>query len=221
MRLIITTLIAALALTAPLAAGAQTPPSYADNGGDAQIRGRVVDFDGGYGLRVRDDRGYIDNVQLHPGTIINPTGLTLAPGMVVSVLGYNAGSSFAANEIDTPYTFYGSVPYYGGYPWSYYGAGVSLGFFFGNSGWWHAPGYPAAYRAYGYRGPVPSSYHGGYVKNGYHGAYPANGYHGAANGGYHGAAPSYHAPAGAGHAPGGAFHGAEGAHGGGGAHGHR
>jgi hypothetical protein len=190
MRLIITTLIAALTLTAPLAAGAQTTPSYAESGGDAQIRGRVVDFDGGFGLRVRDDRGYIDNVQLHPGTIINPTGLTLAPGMVVSVLGYNAGSSFAANEIDTPYTFYGNVPYYGGEPWS--------------AGWWHGPGYPAAYRAYGYRGPVPSGYHGGYVNNGYHG-------------GYHGGSPSYHAPAGAGHAPEGGFHGAEGARGGGGA----
>ncbi len=88
---------------------------------------------------MRDEQGYVDNVQLHQGTIINPTGLTLAPGMVVSILGYNAGPFFAANEIDTPYTFYAGAPYYQGHPWSYYGPTVSLGFFFGNPGscWWH------------------------------------------------------------------------------------
>jgi hypothetical protein len=52
-------------------------------------------------------------------------------------MGYNAGSYFAANQIDTPYTFYAGYPYYAGHPWTYYGPGVSLGFFFGNPGWWH------------------------------------------------------------------------------------
>ncbi len=42
-------------------------------------------------LQVRDEQGYVDNVQLHQGTIINPTGITLEPGMVVSILGYNSG----------------------------------------------------------------------------------------------------------------------------------
>jgi hypothetical protein len=139
----IAALIAALFLAAPLAASAQiapSGPSYADNGPggeDAQIHGRILTFDGAYSLQVKDEKGYVDNVQLHQGTIINPTGLTLAPGMIVSIMGYNAGSYFAANQIDTPYTFYAGFPYYSGHPWNYYGPGVSLGFFFGNSGWWH------------------------------------------------------------------------------------
>jgi hypothetical protein len=126
-----------LALGAPHGALAQPVPSYARHQDDLQIRGRVTGFDGGYNLTVRDDRGYIDHVQLHQGTIINPTGITLAPGMVVNILGSNAGDYFAANEIDTPYSFYGGVPYYYGHPWNYYGPSVSLGFYFGNTGWWH------------------------------------------------------------------------------------
>jgi hypothetical protein len=142
-------LAAALILAAPLAANAQDVPSYASQGpsDDQQIRGRIANFDGGYNLQVRDDKGYIDNVVLHPGTIINPTGLELAPGMVVSILGFNQGPTFAANEIDTPYTYYGGVPYYGGHPWNYYGPSISLGFFFGNTGWWHG----GAFGGYGYR----------------------------------------------------------------------
>src|ERR1700722_16099134 len=84
--------VAALTLAAPIAAQAQDVPTYAQssNGGDGNIHGRIVDFDGGYNLTVRDDRGFLDNVELHDGTIINPTGLSLAPGMVVSILGYNS-----------------------------------------------------------------------------------------------------------------------------------
>ena len=140
MRKILSALVAALFLSAPLAAGAQIVPSYSDDqqayGGDAQIHGRILNFDGAYNVQVRDEQGYVDNVQLHQGTIINPTGLTLEPGMVVSILGYNAGPFFAANEIDTPYTYNYGLPYYGGHPWNYYGPSVSLGFF-GNTGWWH------------------------------------------------------------------------------------
>jgi hypothetical protein len=134
-------LVAALFLAAPLAANAQIVPSYGAEegygGADAQIHGRILNFDGGYSVQVRDEKGYVDNVQLHQGTIINPTGLTLEPGMIVSIMGYNAGPYFAANEIDTPYTYYAGFPYYAGHPWNYYGPGVSLGFFFGNAGWWH------------------------------------------------------------------------------------
>ena len=132
--------IATLFLAAPLAANAQMAPTYAAGpaqDGDANVHGRILSFDGAYSLQVRDEKGYVDNVQLHQGTIINPTGITLAPGMVVSIMGYNAGSVFAANEIDTPYTFYAGAPYYAGHPWNYYGPSVSLGFFFGNAGWWH------------------------------------------------------------------------------------
>ena len=134
--------LAALTFAVPIAAQAQDAPSYAQGqpsyaSGELNVHGRIVNFDGAYALQVRDEQGYIDNVQLHQGTIINPTGLTLQPGMVVSILGYNAGSYFAANEVDTPYTFAGGVPYYAGHPWSYYGPSISLGFFFGNTGWWH------------------------------------------------------------------------------------
>ena len=120
---------------------AQTTPTYAAQ--DQQIHGRVISFDGAYTLQVRDDQGYVDDVQLHQGTVINPTGITLAPGMVVSVDGYNAGSYFDANQIDTPYTFYSGVPYYLGHPWNYYGPTDSLNFYFGHTGWWHGA-YPAA-----------------------------------------------------------------------------
>ncbi len=41
-------------------------------------------------------------MDLHQGTIINPTGLTLEPGMNVTIDGYADGSNFDAMEIDTP-----------------------------------------------------------------------------------------------------------------------
>jgi hypothetical protein len=129
---------AALALAAPVAAQAQTVPSYAYAQNDQQIQGRVASFDGAYGLTVTDNNGYVDNVALHDGTIINPTGLTLEPGMIVDIVGYNAGAEFDANEIDTPYTFDDAIPYYAGHPWNYYGPSFGLSFFFGNTGWWHA-----------------------------------------------------------------------------------
>jgi opacity protein-like surface antigen len=136
MRNMVLAAVAAIAFLSPVAASAQEVPSYAQPvNQDHQIRGRVTAFDGHYGLTVRDDRGYIDNIRLHQGTVINPTGLTLAAGMVVSVVGYNAGSYFAANVIDTPYTYVYGIPYYYGHPWYYYGPSVSLGFFFG--GPWH------------------------------------------------------------------------------------
>jgi hypothetical protein len=144
MRRLIAALAAALFIAAPLAARAQIAPTYADSApgsDDAQIHGRILSFDGAYTVQVRDEKGYVDAVQLHQGTIINPTGLTLAPGMIVSIMGYNAGSFFAANEIDTPYTYYYGRPYYQGHPWDYYGPSISLGFFFGNAGWWHGGGF--------------------------------------------------------------------------------
>jgi hypothetical protein len=126
--------LTALTLLAPIAAAAQDMPSYAQPAApavaqDEQIQGRIISFDGAYSLTVQDDRGFVDNVQLHDGTIINPTGLTLQPGMVVSILGYNAGNFFAANEVDTPYSFYAGVPYY--------------------AGWWHGGYFRGGYRYVG------------------------------------------------------------------------
>lgn len=160
---------ASLALLAPVAVQAQDHPSSArpaTRGGDRQIRGRVTSFDGRYRLEVRDENGYQDNVTLHDGTIINPTGLTPAPGMAVTILGYNAGSYFAANEIDTPYTFADGVPYDAGEPWVDDGPDISLGFFFGDRGRWHP--YDRDFgrgEPYGGRGsshPVGRSFGGGH-----------------------------------------------------------
>ncbi len=114
------------------AAGA---PSYARPvapSDEETVRGRVTAFDGKFGLAVRDDRGFIDNVALHQGTIINPTGLELRPGMSVTIHGYGNGSSFAANEIDTPYNVAYGYPY-AGYPYGY-GSNVDIGVGFGFGG---------------------------------------------------------------------------------------
>jgi hypothetical protein len=191
--------VAALSLAAPIAAQAQDAPSYAQqvdpsytNGGDENIHGRIVDFDGGYNLEVRDDRGFIDNVQLHDGTIINPTGLDLAPGMVVSILGYNAGGFFAANEIDTPYTFEGDVPYYAGHPWDFYGPSISLGFFFGSGGWWHSHFYGNGYSGFRDYHPIVREYQAPVARE-YHPAVP---YRDGFNAGtYRGSGHTYGAPA--------------------------
>jgi hypothetical protein len=121
--LLVAVLAGVAALVAPLAAFAQqTPaappppaPSYARPvapNGEETIQGRIASIDGKYRIQLRDDRGFVDNVELHQGTVINPTGLQLEPGMAVTILGYNRGPLFAANEIDTPYVSYGAVPVY-------------------------------------------------------------------------------------------------------------
>ena len=111
-------------------AAAQPLPSYAVGTTDETIHGTVASIDGAYDITVRDARGFIDKVTLHQGTIINPTGLTLAPGQTVTILGRTQGNAFAANEIDTPYQAVAAVPFYPGYGYGY--------------------GYPY-YRGYGYR----------------------------------------------------------------------
>ncbi|HTW85215.1 MAG TPA: hypothetical protein VMD91_14190 [Candidatus Sulfotelmatobacter sp.] len=135
-RALLAGLVASAALALPLAAGAQAPsyaeqPSYASH--DEQIQGRVVSFDGGYNLQVHDKRGFIDNVRLHQGTVINPTGLTLRPGMAVTIIGTSGGNVFNANVIDTPYTY---AYAYGPYPYPYYYPPVAIGIGFGWGGGW-------------------------------------------------------------------------------------
>ncbi len=146
-----------LLLALPLAAQAQnvpsyarTAPSYASASEDDRLTGRITSFDGGYDLRLSDDRGFVDVVHLHPGTIINPRGLQLQSGMVATVYGHNSGSYFSANEIDTPYTMYGAIPYYDSQPWYAYTTGAELGFLLGSSAWWHG-GYGWHYPHYGHR----------------------------------------------------------------------
>jgi hypothetical protein len=121
------------ALAAPVLAQPSSPsyaqrPTYAST--EETIHGRVVSFDGGYDLRVRDERGFVDNVRLHQGTVISPTGLTLAAGMTVTIYGQNRGSFFAANEIDTPYHQQALVPVYPVYPYPYWGPSYRFGFHF-------------------------------------------------------------------------------------------
>jgi hypothetical protein len=134
---IFTALLAIAAVAAPGVALAQsTPagPSYAraSYGSDDEIvRGRIASFDGANRMQVDDDRGFVDNVQLQDGTVINPTGIRLAPGMSVTIHGVNRGSALLANVIDTPYDSYGAT-------WAY-----------------PYPDYPYPYPVYGYPYPYP------------------------------------------------------------------
>jgi hypothetical protein len=157
-----------------VAASAQDIPSYARPvyvSTDETVHGRIRSVDGAFNISVDDDRGFVDNVQLHQGTIINPTGLSLSPGMTVTILGVTAGSTFNANEIDTPYDYAGPLPtpvYYGAGYWcpgfAYgYGPSFSLAFVFGGgrSGFFeHRPFYGRPWNGHGYfggyvgRGPV-------------------------------------------------------------------
>ncbi len=61
------------------------------------IHGRVANFSA-YSLDLR--RG--PHVELHPGTVINPTGITLQPGMRIAIRGHRSWQNhdFVADEID-------------------------------------------------------------------------------------------------------------------------
>jgi hypothetical protein len=142
--------VLALTLSASGPAGAQTtappmtatpppmaaaPPTYAaPQGGDEQISGTISAVTGKYTLQLHDSRGFTANVELHQGTIINPTGLTLAGGMQVTIYGKNGGASFAANQIDAPYTLAVVAPGYGYGPWGPWGFGPGWGWGLGFRG---------------------------------------------------------------------------------------
>jgi hypothetical protein len=138
--------MASLGMFAPRAALAQQPdqplPSYAKPGyatTEQTIHGRVTLVNGSY-MEMRDSNGYIDRIQLHQGTIINPTGIRLAPGMSVTIMGHTSGNTFLANQIDTPYTYGPDYAYGPSYPYPYYpypyGPNFSLGFGFGGYHHW-------------------------------------------------------------------------------------
>jgi hypothetical protein len=161
--------LAVVGLVLPTIASAQDIPSYAQPSRDESIQGRIVSVNGTFNISVRDNRGFVDNVELHQGTIINPTGLTLEAGMTVTILGVGNGGAFEATEIDTPYQYDGPLPepVYLGPGWWYpgygYGYGPSFGLtlFFGGRGWGfeHRPFYGRPF-AYNGRGYVPS---GGFI----------------------------------------------------------
>lgn len=66
------------------------------------IIGLICAVHGKYGLNVRTGRDRVETVSLHRGTIINPTGLQLFPGMLVVIGGRSNGTSFDADTIDAP-----------------------------------------------------------------------------------------------------------------------
>jgi hypothetical protein len=125
LRLLPAAALAFAALALPAFAGAQ--PSYAVH--EDTIHGTVSHFDGQYTMYINDDRGFMDRISLHPGTVINPTGIRLESGFAVTIIGHPAGDSFIANEIDTPYQYYYGHRYGYGYP--YYGPAIGVGFGFG------------------------------------------------------------------------------------------
>jgi hypothetical protein len=85
-------LLAVLTLL-PLGVSAQT-------GQQETIHGKIASFDGAQNLQLDDDRGFVANVVLERGTIVQPNGARLAPGMRVTIVGTNRGPVLAANEID-------------------------------------------------------------------------------------------------------------------------
>ena len=142
------TLLIAQVFSARLVAAADAPPvlvpSYATD--DEHIEGRIAHIEGKYTLSVRDDRGFIDHVRLHQGTVINPIGLTLADGMRVRIFGHPADREFLADEVETPYRHYGYGPYappYApyGYPYAYpyygYGPGIDTTVIIDGGRHWH------------------------------------------------------------------------------------
>jgi hypothetical protein len=121
MKNIKTALIAALAAAALITPAIASAQDVSYDGGPAnEIQGTISSIDGTWNISVNDANGYRDNVELHQGTIINPTGLTLEPGMNVTIDGYADGPAFDAMEIDTPYQYQGPAPvavYYGPGAW--------------------------------------------------------------------------------------------------------
>ncbi|MFN2461383.1 MAG: hypothetical protein ABR591_11945 [Candidatus Velthaea sp.] len=76
--------------------GASGYGGYSARQRSARVSGIVSSFSP-YNLYLQ--RG--THVELHRGTVINPTGIALRPGMRVSIIGnWNADGTFNANEID-------------------------------------------------------------------------------------------------------------------------
>ena len=205
-RVISSLLVAALAVAVlPVAASAQA---------EAQtIQGTIQSINGTFNITVQDQNGDLDNVELHQGTVINPTGLTLAPGMSVTISGYDDGSAFQANVIETPYQYSGPLPtpvYYGAgwwYPGFAYGYGPSFSLFVGTGailvsrpwyGRWWAPTPVHAFVGRGWGVGVRVGGVGVAVGGGYR--YPQRAYEPAPAPAYRypesrGVAPRYGAPA--------------------------
>lgn len=81
--------------------GYDRPPyrhvAYGPEIGRYQVRGWVDSFDR-FDMKLRAD-GRDVPVHLHQGTIILPTGLTLQPGMLISIDGHWSDERFHADRI--------------------------------------------------------------------------------------------------------------------------
>jgi hypothetical protein len=119
------------------ALAADNPPNYAADGGDS-IKGRITGLDGKYTVYVREKQGKVETVELHQGTVINPTGIRLQPGYKVAIYGHQAGNTFDANVVNTPYHYIPQTVYEPYYP-DYFGGFGWGGFGWGGFGW---GGYP-------------------------------------------------------------------------------
>lgn len=102
---IFVTLITLAMAAFPVAVPAQSAvPSYAvppaPSANQETIHGKIASYDGAVSLQVNDDRGFVDNVQLQPNTVVNPNNALLQPGSTVTIVGEARGSVFAADRID-------------------------------------------------------------------------------------------------------------------------
>lgn len=102
--LVAATTAVASAQTPTLTRPARTPIRSMQNAltGELTFHGAITSVNGKYGLTVRDDQGGTETVALHQGTVINPTGLQLMPGMQVTFTGHPDSGTFDVNQIDAP-----------------------------------------------------------------------------------------------------------------------
>jgi len=93
--------VGAVATTAaPAAAQYLAPPyAYGAYGAPANALIGTVTYFYQFNMTVQGPNGAVVPVQLHQGTIINPRGSTIVPGMQVTVRGYWSNGQFFANRI--------------------------------------------------------------------------------------------------------------------------
>jgi hypothetical protein len=171
-------------LTLPRTAAADTVPTYATHNRSGEtVHGTIATLSGNGDLYVRDDRGFVDHVALHQGTVIEPTGFELGSGDVVTISGQNAGSVLRADEIDAAPSDDASS---NGPGPAYYDQGYAVDTYPDGGYYPYGYGYP-----YGYDYGVGFYFGGGYGRGGYggyhnHGGYNGHGYgsHGGYGGGY-------------------------------------
>ena len=82
---------------------ASSLPPYARFDNERRIEGRIRAIDRPYRVTLHDFSGYVDSVQLHRGTVINPTGTQLRVGMLVTIYGHLNDGEFLVDEVDTEY----------------------------------------------------------------------------------------------------------------------